>query len=212
MKLIIARYGQTEENIKRITHGHTPGKLTKLGIEQSKKLGKRLSKEKIDFIYCSDLARAKDTAKEIIKYHTGIPVEYTKTLRERGMGKFEGKSKDSAEGFKSAYNYDEDIQRSNNVETYKDLFKRAKHFLDNSIKKHKKQTVLIIAHGTINRAFICAIMNKNYEYMHNIGVQYNAAISIFEIDDKRSHKIHFINSTKHLGLVSYLRHVLHYFS
>ena len=67
MKLIIARHGETEENKKGILQGHLPGKLTELGIEQSKKLALRLKNEKIDAIYSSDLARASNTAKEIIK-------------------------------------------------------------------------------------------------------------------------------------------------
>lgn len=47
MKLIMARHGQTEENVKKIFQGHLPGKLTKLGEEQAKKLAERLKDEKL---------------------------------------------------------------------------------------------------------------------------------------------------------------------
>src|SRR3989338_4842950 len=49
---------------------------------QAKKVAAHLKNEKIDFIYSSDLRRAKDTAKEIAKYHK-VKIFYTKELSER---------------------------------------------------------------------------------------------------------------------------------
>ena len=93
MKLIIARHGETIENQKEIIQGQRLGTLSENGIEQAKKLALRLKSEKIDYIYSSDLARAKDTTKEIIKFHQNVPIEYVKELRERNLGEFEGKTK-----------------------------------------------------------------------------------------------------------------------
>src|SRR3989344_5231524 len=90
MRLILTRHGETIENKMGIIQGHLPGKLSKLGKEQAKKLAKRLKNEKIDFIYSSDLARAADTAKEIAKFHPIIPVEFVEDLRERYLGSFQG--------------------------------------------------------------------------------------------------------------------------
>ena len=45
MRLIITRHGETEENIKGIHQGHMPGILSKLGIEQAKKLALRLKND-----------------------------------------------------------------------------------------------------------------------------------------------------------------------
>lgn len=69
MKLIIVRHGETEENASEIIQGHSLGKLSKKGIEQSKKLALRLKGEKIDMIFSSDLERAKDTIKEVARFH-----------------------------------------------------------------------------------------------------------------------------------------------
>ncbi len=66
-----------------------PGRFSKLGIQQAKKLSLRLKEVKIDCIDCiysSDLARAADTAKEIAKFHSKIPFYYVKDLRERDFG------------------------------------------------------------------------------------------------------------------------------
>src|SRR3989338_6937789 len=112
MKLIIVRHGETEENAEGIHQGQRHGKLSNVGIEQTKKLGTRLKDEKFDIVYCSDLQRCKDTAKEIMKFHSSIPVHYTKEIRERRMGEFEGRRRDSEEGFKYEYNLDDDLLKS----------------------------------------------------------------------------------------------------
>ena len=55
MELYLTRHGQTHENTKNIFQGPHPegeiGTLNDLGKEQAKKLGKRLAKEKFDYIY-----------------------------------------------------------------------------------------------------------------------------------------------------------------
>ena len=92
MKLIITRHGETLENVHNICQGHIHGSLTHKGIEQAKKLGERLKNEHIDVIYSSDLRRSFDTTKEIAKFHPNTPLITTERLRERFMGKMQGKS------------------------------------------------------------------------------------------------------------------------
>ena len=91
MRVILTRHGETKENKKTIVQGHMPGHLSELGKKQAEMVAIRLKDEKIDFIYSSDLKRAADTAKEIAKYHPDIPIEFTKELRERNLGEFQGK-------------------------------------------------------------------------------------------------------------------------
>lgn len=57
----LVRHGQTEENVKKVLCGQQGGTLTQIGIKQAESLGKRLSNEKFDFIYVSDLARTRHT-------------------------------------------------------------------------------------------------------------------------------------------------------
>lgn len=93
MKLFVVRHGETIENATGYIMGHNPGRLTKEGVAQSKLLGKRLAKEKIDIFYCSDLRRTKDTLKEVLKYHKKTPVVYSPDIRERNLGVFQGKKR-----------------------------------------------------------------------------------------------------------------------
>ncbi len=93
MKLIITRHGETIENKAGILQGHLPGQLSAEGIGQAKALGKRLQSEKIDVIYASDLQRVVDTTREITSYHPDTEVIFTKELRERDLGEFQGQNK-----------------------------------------------------------------------------------------------------------------------
>ena len=73
MRIILVRHGETEDNKKRIIQGHLPGKLSDKGIEQARKVANRLKNEKVDYIFSSDLDRAKSTAEEIAKFHQEKP-------------------------------------------------------------------------------------------------------------------------------------------
>jgi probable phosphoglycerate mutase len=188
MKLILTRHGETIENKQGISQGHLPGHLSKLGIEQAKKLALRLKKEKIDAIYSSDLARAADTAKEIAKYHKKTPINFVQKLREADLGSFTGKC---------SKNVDWD-NRPDNIESAVSMQKRAKKLLDKVYNKYPDKTVLFVGHNGINKAMIGVILNKSADQLEEIGNQFNTSVNIFEIREDKKHVIHLMNCVKHL--------------
>ncbi len=195
VKLIITRHGETEENRAGIIQGHLPGRLSKTGIEQARKVALRLKNEKIDFIYSSDLARASDTAKEIAKFHPGVPVEFVKDLRERFLGDWQGESKEEL-GF--AKNMSVTALSPKNGETFEEVFNRASSFLHKVLAKHRDDTVLFVGHNGINKAMIAVITGKAPEEMKSIENQHNTSINMFEIDEDKNHKVLCFNCRKHL--------------
>jgi broad specificity phosphatase PhoE len=195
MRLILTRHGETIENKEGIMQGHLPGKLSEEGIEQAKKVAKRLKGEKIDYIYSSDLARAADTAKEIAKSHPKSPIKFVKELRERNMGDLTGEKKDlifekSSPSFST---------QPKDGETLKHMYDRAERFLHHILHEHPDDSVLFVAHGGINKAIICVITNKNPEDIPSIEDLNNTSISVFDIDENKNHKIHVFNCVKHLA-------------
>lgn len=191
MRLILTRHGETLENIQGIHQGHLPGKLSKLGIEQAKKVALRLKNEKIDYIYSSDLARAADTTKEILKSHPNVPFKFVKELRERDAGKLQGKKK-------GELGLDEEINPKCG-ETFEQLFDRAEKFLYSVLHIHMNDTVLFVGHNKINKALICVITNKSHEEICDMENLKNTSICIFDIDENKKHKIHALNCIKHLN-------------
>lgn len=196
MKLILTRHGETEENIAGIMQGHLPGKLSDFGIEQAKSLALRLKDEKIDYIFSSDLARSVDTAKEIIKFHSNVPVRFVKELRERNLGEFQGKKKSElgfGEGQLAA-----SILEPRDGETLEELYNRAKSFLDKIIAEHHSDSILFVGHNAINKALIAVITGKSYKDIWNMENHGNTSISIFKVDKNMDHEIICFNCTNHL--------------
>lgn len=196
MKIFLTRHAQTEENAKGIVQGQLPGKLSEIGKVQAEKIAQRLKSWQIDYVYSSDLARASETAKIIAKYHPQIPINYDTDLRERDMGKYQGK-KSSKIGWKNN-NYVVESIHPPQGETLEELYKRAQKFISKLTRKHPQDRILCSGHEGINRAIIAAISDKGPTGIKNITDQYNTALNVIEITSKKRFKIHKLNSIVHL--------------
>ena len=89
----VVRHGQTVDNVNGIYQGQTEGKLTETGISQAIRVGQRLASERFDRVYVSDLGRTRETLKGIEEGRGGAiepPAEFTRLLREKSGGIFEG--------------------------------------------------------------------------------------------------------------------------
>lgn len=179
MKLILARHGETKENSEGIIQGHLHGVLSKKGLSQAELLAENLKSERIDQVYSSDLDRALDTAKIVMKYHPHLKIKLTESLRERYLGKFQGKKK-SDFGL-SEEDHIGDIVDSD-IEPMEDLFKRAKDFLEELLKTHKNQTIFCVSHNGISKAMVAVITNKKPLEIVNIEGLSNAEYKVFEFD------------------------------
>lgn len=197
MKLIITRHGETEENVRGVIQGHLPGKLTKLGKEQAKKLAQRLKNEKIDAIFSSDLARASDTAKEIAKFHQDVPIHFVEELRERNCGELQGKIKKKLPNWKKIKT-DEEFLKRMNAEGMDDLLKRTKDFLEHISKNFNKKTILLVAHGGTNRAMLKHLLEKPIEDVWEKR-PHQTSVTIFEFDKDKKPKLVLMNCIKHLN-------------
>lgn len=193
MKLIIARHGETKENTQGIIQGQTPGSLTLKGVCQARQLAQRLKKEKIDIIYSSDLKRAQDTAREILKYQK-TPIVFTEILRDRCMGVFEGKPKESCSRAEQQRYFDFVPE---NGESYRDFEKRVRFFYDYIYLNFPDETILILSHTRFIKVLLSIILNKKLEEIMAIH-QANACINIINIKSYKQ-KVQALNCTKHLG-------------
>ena len=185
MKLFVTRHGQTLQNAAGIVQGHLPGELSPMGQEQAKKVALRLQNEKFDIIYSSDLKRAADTAKEIAKFHSGVPFILTKEMRELHEGERQGKKIS-----------DIGMWISKEGESLDELYQRAKLFLDEVKKKHKDHTVLLVGHEDIDNALFAVIEGREPHTIRESGLK-NTSISVYEIDAQGYKQILF-NDVQHL--------------
>ncbi|NQV08661.1 histidine phosphatase family protein [Candidatus Woesearchaeota archaeon] len=198
MKLIIVRHGETNENIKDIMQDKN-ATLSELGKIQARKVGERLKNEKIDVIYVSNLDRAVESAEEIIKHHPDVDVIYSKELRERDLGAFEGKPIGHLLNHRKNNNLEFHTFRPKGGESPLDAQERVKKFVYGLLKKYHSKTVLLITHGALISLFLLHLKNTQIEIdIFRKHCPDNTGIIILEIDEDKNHKVHLLNCTKHL--------------
>lgn len=149
VRLIIIRHGQGIHNVTDcIVSSLSPGVyLTEIGVEQVKKSAIELGEQKIDYIYVSPVYRTLQTA-QIIGMALNIPYQkliVDDKLREQFFGDFEGKTWSEY----NAYFSKEKIQLMGppNGETDLQVWRRTLKSLMEIVKKHPKETILIVTHG-----------------------------------------------------------------
>ncbi|MCK4650304.1 histidine phosphatase family protein [Candidatus Pacearchaeota archaeon] len=196
MRLIITRHGETKENKAGIIQGHSPGVLSDLGKEQAGKLAKRLKDEKIDLIISSDLDRALDTAKAVIKFHEGVDLVLDERLRERFFGGLEGK-KIKELGVPTGMPLMESLKflKDEDFENNEEILARAKDLVKDILEKDKGN-VLLVGHGGICKFVIAVLGEKNIEDLKGVWLE-NTSISIFEGESKEM-RLRLLNCVEHL--------------
>lgn len=195
-KIFLTRHGETIENQKGVFMGHLPGRLSKNGRLQAKKLASRLKDEKFDCIFSSDLARASDTAREVARFHKNTKIIFTPGLRERALGELEGRKKsDLGLDNKLAAG----VIETKTGEPRIDMFCRAKDFVESLHSDYFGKSILVVAHNGINLAIIANLLGKSFEEYPKIVPQKNCAVSIFSIKEKGfPAEIEVWNCVKHL--------------
>ena len=135
-------------------------KLTSNGINQSKEVGKKIKKIKINTFYTSDYVRTKQTAKLL-----GVSkiIHCSKLLRERNRGITECLSKPKYLSIMKLYKTSL-IENSINWkppkgESARDILIRIKLFFK-KIKKKENTTVLIVTHEDFIQCLRFALRNK----------------------------------------------------
>jgi 2,3-bisphosphoglycerate-dependent phosphoglycerate mutase len=159
LTLIVFRHGETSFNKERIFCGWINTWLDARGITQAQILGKTLAGEKIDYGFCSDLIRSKQTLAYVLSHHKKAKVIVDPRIKERNYGVFSGHSK---ELFKQLFpeKYDEihrgyytDIPKGEN---FMQVSQRVAPFMNDLIRfmKKEKVNVCISAHGNSMRSIV----------------------------------------------------------
>lgn len=90
-RVLALRHGETDWNRGARIQGHTDIALNDTGRWQATRLAQALADEPLAAIYSSDLQRAHHTARALSAL-TGVPVTLDAGLRERGFGRYEGRT------------------------------------------------------------------------------------------------------------------------
>lgn len=171
MKIIFVRHGKTSEKGSNW--------LIRRGRMQVKRLAKKLKRFKIDKIYVSDLARAKQTAK-IISNELKLPIILTSSLREH-RGKILRENK-------KYWNKEETKQ-----------FNELKSFLKEISKKpNKNETILLVDHGNTNRLIISHFLKISTKKLLFFRQKNSCINMIYWMDKFKNWRLEIMNDYSHL--------------
>lgn len=150
--IYITRHGQTNWNALKKVMGKCDEPLNEKGIEQANITKNSLANVNIDFIICSPLLRARQTA-QIINGILNTKIIYDERISERDFGEFEGmETKDF--DFYGYWDYykNEKYEKAENIQ---DFFQRIYVFLDDITQKYENINILLVTHGGVSIPVEC---------------------------------------------------------
>lgn len=140
INIVFETHGTTFDNENYLSSGHFDVELSPLGIQQSKELGERYKNDTFSAIFCSDLQRSYKTAE--IAFGDKYPIIKDKRLRECDYGDLTQHPSEEVDAEKPKRI---SIPFSNG-ESYEQITKRMKEFLDNLKKDYDGEKIMIIGH------------------------------------------------------------------
>lgn len=170
----IFRHGQTTYNSNGFIQGQTNNSvLTEIGISQAYEIGLKLKKYPIEVMLCSPLARTIQTANEVLKNLTNIPIIKENGFIEVNVGEIEGLHyKEVLDKYGSKYQKWRDINDTDldfcfkGGETKAQVRKRAKETIDRYLHKTDYNYIAVSTHGIL-LAQICNELGYKVDEIKN---------------------------------------------
>jgi len=157
VKITYFVHGTTTDNEKDLATGWAQGELSELGRKQAEELDKLVFNRKFDIVFCSDLKRAVDSAR--LGFENKYKIIQDKRLRECNYGNFTQKS---AKEFKNKLSEFVD-KKFPNGESYKDVEKRIKDFLNFLKENFNDKHIAIVAHQAPQLALDVLLKGKSWK-------------------------------------------------
>ena len=186
--IIFLRHAQAENNTKRILAGRTEGvPLTKAGIEQAESIAKYLKPLDISAIYSSPIERASHTAKIIAK-NNSLDYELDDRITEIDMGKFTRMNYDDMFAkygniFLKFYENDPVIAE-HEVETFPHVQRRVLDIVNQIVKKHKNENVILVTHMDPIKSMLSTVMDLKPKALFELIIA-NASLTIIKEQENK---------------------------
>lgn len=161
VRLLLARHGQTEWHHPNRYAGRTDVALNETGRREARALARRAAEERPDLVVSSPLVRARETA-QAASEACGAEMIVEGRLREVDFGDFEGMTmagiRERAPQAAALFEEDPAAHPFPNAEPPADAARRALEALEALRRTHGGETVLVVAHNTLLRLSLCALL------------------------------------------------------
>jgi alpha-ribazole phosphatase len=192
-RIYLIRHGQVTGFDQPRYNGQTDVALTDCGVEQYHQLKGRLADRKISACYTSDLTRCTIGA-EIICTELDIKPTVHRELRELNIGVWEGLAWQEIQSqwpddwkarLADLVNY-----RVPGGENLLDVEARVMPVINDIVKRHQGEEVLVVAHGGVNRIILLNAIGAPLAGMFNIEQNYGCLNIIdYYADDRATVKL-----------------------
>ncbi|MHB8171001.1 MAG: alpha-ribazole phosphatase [Thermincolia bacterium] len=199
-KIFLVRHGETDWNNQMRYQGHSDIPLSEKGLAQARALSTKLAGEEIHAFYASDLSRARETAEIVARPH-GKTVITKPALRETKFGAWEGlKYTEIKEKFPEVvekWAMDPVATRIPDGESLQDVADRVMAGLEEILKNHPDERVVVAAHGGTIRVILASLLGMDLKQYWRLR-QDNTALNIVDFYEEKA-IISLVNDTSHLG-------------
>lgn len=192
MIIYLMRHGETDWNKKTCFQGQTDVPLNDYGRELARITSEALKDVDFQAVFCSPLSRAAETARIMLRDRQ-IPVFTDDRLKEISFGVKEGSNiermrNDPEEPFYYLLNEPGNYVPPEGAESLPELYGRSAAFMRERILPLEKRykTILIVAHGAMNRSIVNPIAGIPMSDFWNIKMP-NCTVSILSLRDGRFH-------------------------
>jgi broad specificity phosphatase PhoE len=200
--LYLIRHGATEANLARppVLQGrHQDPPLARLGVRQAEATRDFLAIRPIDRCYTSPLRRALETARIVAAPHGLVPVPLDE-LTECDVGRWEGLDwasirRADADGY-HRFHADPSAFGYPGGETFGAVHDRAAPALDALLERHRRESVLVVAHHVVNRTYLAGVLGLTPGQARQVCLD-NCGISVV-VRDGKSTSVHMLNAAFHL--------------
>lgn len=181
----LVRHGETERSVAQRFNGRDDVALTDRGRQQCRDLAQQLAHERIDAVYASPLRRCLETAALLIGERV-LPIQPDFGLIEIDYGAWEGKTYQEARELDpqlyADWEQNPDRLAPPGGETGEAVAQRALAAVRAIVKRSLGQTILIVAHKTVNRLLLASIQGDPLREYRSIP-QELGALSRLEWED-----------------------------
>jgi phosphoserine phosphatase len=189
-RILLVRHGETEWNRNGQFQGQIDVPLNDNGRAQAAKAAEFLKDIPIDAAYTSYMARPKETAEIILKYHPDLTLHSVNELQEISHGEWEGRFEKEIEasypGMLHQWQTAPETVQMPNGENLQQVWHRAVMAWKQIVEAHsggdKVQTVMVVAHDAINKAILCHVVGLGPEAFWQFK-QGNGAVSVIDYPD-----------------------------
>lgn len=199
-RIFLVRHGATTLSAEDRFAGSTDVLLSDEGRWQAERLSERLAAAPLTAAYCSPMRRTIETAEVVARPH-GLQVTIVADLREIDHGHWEGRRRADVQtefpAEYSAWEHDPFTFAPRGGESGLHVLGRALPALEEIVRSHPDQSVLVVSHKATNRLMIASLLGIDIRGYRDRLDQRPACLNLLEFKGPGDVRLELLNDVSH---------------